>query len=122
MCQDGYAITLAAVRGGQPLTFTLEIMNQESINIRLSALRALLGNVPESLRAFSAEVSDGAIRLRSFFDESSTDSDVELLSAAGTEIIADYPDSYTLEEDFWTLSKGSEMSHLSELVFLRHEL
>ena len=97
-------------------------MNQESINIRLSALRALLGNVPESLRAFSAEVSDGAIRLRSFFDESSTDSDVELLSAAGTEIIADYPDSYTLEEDFWTLSKGSEMSHLSELVFLRHEL
>lgn len=122
MCQDGYAITLAAVRCGQPLTFTLEIMNQESINIRLSALRALLGNVPESLRAFSAEVSDGAIRLRSFFDESSTDSDVELLSAAGTEIIADYPDSYTLEEDFWTLSKGSEMSHLSELVFLRHEL
>jgi hypothetical protein len=67
-------------------------------------------------------VSDGVIRLRSIFDESSTDNDVELLSAAGAEIIADYPDSYTLEEDFWTLPKGSEMSHLNELVFLRHEL
>jgi hypothetical protein len=97
-------------------------MKMVDADIRLSALRALLGNIPNSLRAFSAEISDSVVRLRSIFDESSTDADIELLSIAGAEIIADYPETYVLEEDFWNLSGDAQMEHLAELIFLRHEL
>lgn len=90
-------------------------------DIRLSALKALLGNVPSSLRALSAEVSGNVVKLRSIFDETATEDHIELLSIVGAEIIADYPAEFVLEEDFWKLSGPTQMEHLSELIFHRHE-
>jgi hypothetical protein len=89
--------------------------------IRLSACRALLGNVPSSLRAFSAEVSGNVVKLRSIFDQNATKEHIELLSIVGAEIIADYPSGQLLEEEFLELPSSEPMEHLSELIFHRYE-
>jgi hypothetical protein len=104
-----------------PLSSALELIVMVNTEIRLSALRALLGNVPSSLRSFSAEVSGNVVRLRSIFDDTATEEHIELLSIVGAEIIADYPAEYALEEDFWKLSSSAQMEHLSELIFHRYE-
>lgn len=95
-------------------------MHVPDTDLRLSAMRALLGNVPGSLRAFSAECSAATLRLRSIFDATATDADMELLSIAGAEIIADYP-ACELEEEFIRSATEDTMIHLAQLVFLRHE-
>ncbi|MGJ0491394.1 hypothetical protein [Methylobacter sp.] len=89
-------------------------------DIRLSAQRALWGCVPCSLRAFSVEVGPMLVRTRSIFDETATDEDKELLSEAGTEIIADFAAPFRIEEEFVVVPKGQKMNHLSTLIFLRH--
>lgn len=90
-------------------------------DIRLIALRALLGLVPASLRAFSVQVTDKTVRLRSIFDETASNSDIELLRKASAKIIAEYPHIYILEEDYWLTSASTKTTHLEELIFLRHE-
>lgn len=90
-------------------------------DIRLSAQRGLWGNVPCSLRAFSVEIDGTVVRTRSVFDESVDEEEKELLSAAGAEIIADYPASFTIEEEFLVVPKGEKMQHLAQLIFLRHQ-
>jgi hypothetical protein len=96
-------------------------MNAEmQIDIRLSAQRALWGHVPHSLVAFSVDVESQVIRARSIFDETVTESDKELLSVAGTEIIADFPAPFTIEEEFLVVPQGQDMQHLSTLIFLRY--
>lgn len=98
-------------------------MNQlNDIDIRLSAQRALWGNVPSTLRSTSLEVADtSSIIFRCYFDIAASEEDYELLRCAGTEVIADYPSGYTIEEQFILLPWPNEMSHLKHLVFLRHE-
>jgi hypothetical protein len=91
------------------------------IDVRLSAQRALWGNVPSTLRSASLEVVDSTICFRCFFDKGASEEDYELLRCAGTEVIADYPSGYTIEEQFILLPWPNEMSHLKHLVFLRHE-
>jgi hypothetical protein len=93
----------------------------DDIDIRLSAQRALLSNVPSTLRSASLEVADNAIYFRCYFDIGASEKDYELLRCAGTELIADYPSGYTIEEQFILLPWPDEMSHLKHLVFLRHE-
>lgn len=61
------------------------------------------------------------IRTRSIFDETATDADKELLSEADMEIIADFAHSFKIEEEVVVVPRGSEMRHLSELIFLRYE-
>lgn len=93
----------------------------KGIDVRLSALRALLGAVPSSLRAFSVETAETEVRTRAIFDATATEDDRELLSAACTEIIANYPAPWTIAEEALAIPTGDEMEHLKELIFLRHE-
>lgn len=93
----------------------------DDINIRLSAQRALWGNVPSTLRSASLDMDGSAIAFRCYFDKGASEEDYELLRCAGTEMIADYPSGHTIEEQFILLPWPGEMSHLKYLVFLRHE-
>lgn len=61
------------------------------------------------------------VRTRSIVDETATDSDRELLSEAGAEIIADFAAPFRIEEEFLVSPKDKEMRHLSTLIFLRYE-
>lgn len=93
----------------------------KSTDVRLSALRALQGAVPRSLRAFSVETGNTEVRTRAIFDETATEADKELLSCAGTEMIADFPAPWTINEEVLVIPVGNAMKHLRELIFLRHE-
>lgn len=43
------------------------------------------------------------------------------LSCAGTEVIADFPAPWTINEEALVIPVGDEMKHVRELIFLRHE-
>jgi len=95
--------------------------NSELSNLRLSALRALLGAIPTSLRAYSVEFSGQVIRARSVFDETWIDEHKELLSVVGTEIVSDFHTAFTIEEEFLSVPKSEPMENLAHLIYLRHE-
>lgn len=96
-------------------------MKDNTPDVRLSAQRALWGCVPCSLRAFSVEVEHGVVRTRSIFDETATATEKELLSEAGTEILADFTDRFRIEEELLVVPRGQEIEHLACLIFLRYE-
>ena len=92
-----------------------------SIEIKLSAQRSLLGHVPASLRAVSVDADGSKIYYRCIFDGKPTEDEWELLSIAATEMIADFPEPYTIEEEYLHIPYPSMMEHLKHVVFLRHE-
>ena len=93
----------------------------DQVELKLSAQRALLGNIPASLRAVSIESNETEIKFRCIFDAGSTEPDLELLRSAGTEIIADFKSPISIQDDFLALTTPSVMNHLKHLVFLRNE-
>lgn len=91
------------------------------VRIRLSAQRALLGQVTPSLRAVSVDVGERKVYFRCIFDGNPTEYVRELLSVAATEIIADFQEPYMIEEEYLSIEEPNEMKHLKHLIYLRHE-
>lgn len=60
------------------------------VNAKLSAQRALLGEVPPALRAVLLTVHVSSIEARCYFDGPIHPDDAESMSCAETEMIADY--------------------------------
>jgi hypothetical protein len=77
--------------------------------------------VPASLRAVSVDAGGSKIYYRCIFDGKPTEDEWELLSVAATEIIADFPEPYTIEEEYLHITHPGMMEHLKYVVFLRHE-
>ena len=105
-----------------------DMLSQLEIDLRLSSQRALLGAVTSGLCAVSTELVGKTIHWRCFFF-SSTEKEAqwENLSVAATELIADFPDTYCIEEEYLVVEfrKGSgdetyEIEHLQHLVYLAH--
>lgn len=97
-------------------------LQAQSMYLRLSALRALLGHVPPSLRAVSvALLGSEVVGFRAIFDEGATDAEVELLSIAATEIIADFSSPWRIAEECVICAAPAPMEHLTYLIFLRYE-
>jgi hypothetical protein len=96
-------------------------MDISTFYIRLSAQRALLGAVPFRLRAVSVEIEGSIVRMKGIFDSGCTECDKEVLFVAGTEIIADFPSSFNIEEECLVVPHPQPMEHLTHLVYLRHE-
>ena len=98
-------------------------MPTEDLNIliRLSAQRGLWGAIPRSLRAVSVDAVENIVSFRCIFDRDATEADKELLTCAATEMIANFPDSWTIKEEYLEIPEPERMHHLRFLVFLRHE-
>ncbi len=64
---------------------------RESIELRLSAQRALLGAVSQNLRHVSCEIESGIISVLFVFDGPISDQDREAASIACAEIVSDFP-------------------------------
>jgi hypothetical protein len=60
------------------------------IDAKLSAQRALLGEVPAALRAVLLSVEKSSIKARCYFDGPIDPEDAESMSCAETEMMADY--------------------------------
>ena len=95
--------------------------DQLGVDLRLSAQRALCGQVPASLRAVSLEIRSTTIYFRAVFEPGASDADRELLSVAATEVVADFSAPTTIEEEFLYVPPPAKPSHLRYLVFLRSE-
>ncbi|TMI66322.1 MAG: hypothetical protein E6H07_10620 [Bacteroidetes bacterium] len=93
---------------------------EEDISLILSGVRALTGEITPPLRSASIELSNKKIIFKCVFDETATEDDFELLSAAATEIIADFPD-YVLEEIFQKIPQPEPTNPLKNVLFHRHE-
>ena len=91
------------------------------ILLRLSGQRALLANVPPSLRAASAVLDGNCIVFRAIFDRGASPQDKELLSIAATDIVADFPRDFSLKEEFTEIAAPERMDHLEYVLFLRGE-
>ena len=86
------------------------------ISLKLSAQRALLGEVAPNLRALTAGLEGPKILVWAYYDPPATDLEIERVSCIAAEIIADFPEPYYIEEkvfftkeeklpmlDFWAL-------------------
>ena len=96
-------------------------MKEENTRLILLSVRALQGEITPSLRSVSVELRGKTIVWQCLFDSNATEDDFELLSAACTEIIADYDWSYGLEEIIKYVPAPEKMQHLENLIYLRHE-
>jgi hypothetical protein len=96
------------------------IKTEKDLNLMLSSMRALLGEITPSLRSVSNELRGKTIIWQGVFDSEATDDDFELLSMASGEVIAEYND-FSLEEIITRIPYPNKMNHLKNLVYLRHE-
>jgi len=67
--------------------------------VQASLVRALLGAIPSCLRSVSFQVEGHVIRLRYLFDGPISDDDEDGARTAGTEVIADFTDPMTIDEE-----------------------
>jgi hypothetical protein len=91
------------------------------IHLRLSAQRALLGNLPKSPRSASIEYRGTEIVCRFIHDGEPASHDKELMSSAIAEIIADFKEPYTISEEHLVVLYPQAMAYLQHIVFKRHE-
>jgi hypothetical protein len=84
-------------------------MSQIEINspayLRLSVQRSLLGNVTVNLAGLRAELGGMVILIDAYFFNAPSEEDRELVDVAASEVIADYPDGYTVETHLGVLSE-----------------
>jgi hypothetical protein len=98
-------------------------MDDCTARIRLSAQRALLGNVTPQLRAVSVDTDPESKRVsvRFVFDGEPSESVRDAASCAAAEMIADYPDPWTIHEDYVVCPAPARMEHLRHIVYARCE-
>ena len=107
----------------QPLQGSRATAMQETLkNLCFSAKRALRGQTPETLRAYSFEIDPEKklIRLRAHFGENPSEDDLEAISFIETEIDADFLDHYEAETDTEVVALGKSLSFLcGGIAYLR---
>lgn len=98
-------------------------MDDGTAAILLSAQRALLGHVTPQLRAVSVDADPNRqqLAIRFVFDGEPSESVREAASCAATEMIADYPDPWTIDEEHVVCPAPAQMEHLRHLVYARCE-
>ena len=95
--------------------------DDHGVALRLSSQRALLGNVPSGLRCASVEYRGTEIVCRFIFDGEPDEVAKAMLGCAAAEIIADYPEPYTISEEYLAIPSPADMPYLRHIVFMRHE-
>src|SRR5262245_7191157 len=86
--------------------------DKEGIRLRLSAQRALWGHVSAALRAVSLDLEGHRIRFKAVFDTGASQEDVELISFAAAEVISDFPQPFTMEEQVEIVSSPANFEKL----------
>jgi len=97
-------------------------MNSEPlVALKLSIQRAPLGEVAGRLVAVTCGLQERRIHIRAYVSGLVSEQDVERISRIGAEVIADFPDGYTIEEscvsadgiepqmlNFWAFRRANE--------------
>jgi hypothetical protein len=91
------------------------------IILKLSIQRALLGEVTDRLIAVTCGLEKRRIQIRAYVSGKVTEEDIERIQCVGAEVIADFPNGYTIDEssvsvddgepqmlDFWAFSRAKQ--------------
>lgn len=89
-----------------------------TLTLKLSIQRALLGNVSERLVSLTCGLNGRRIEIRGYFFPRATQGDLEQLQCVGAEVIADFPDGYSIEENCESADDG-EPQILDFWAFMR---
>lgn len=87
--------------------------------IKLSTQKALLGSITENMRAISVGISEKTLLLRAYFFKKPSNIEIELLSTITTEILADFNEINSVEEEFFT---NNNLECLDFWAFMRFEV
>jgi hypothetical protein len=90
------------------------------VALKLAIQRALLGEVTDRLVGVTCGLKDRHIEIRAYLSGNITDGDIERFQSVGAEVIADFPDGYTIDEssvpttdgnlemlDFWAFRRAN---------------
>jgi hypothetical protein len=88
------------------------------LSLKLSIQRALLGEVTGRLIAVTCELEERHIQIRAYVSGKVTEEDIERIQCVGAEVIADFPDGYTIDESTASVDDG-EPEMLDFWAFLR---
>ena len=88
-----------------------------------SAVRALWGSVTPDMRAVSVEADpdERVIRFRFVFDGPPSESAVDAAQAAATELVADFDNAWSVDEQHVVRPAPEPMAHLRRLLYHRCE-
>jgi hypothetical protein len=89
--------------------------------VLLSVQRALLGEVSSALRGVTVGWQDQVIELRAYFDGPISEDDRESISCVGSEVIADFPDPWTINEEAVRRDAPEPMECLETWAYRRRE-
>ena len=88
--------------------------------LKLSIQGALIGAVTPNLAAVTCGLRDNTILIQAYFDGPVTEEDIERIQVVGTEVIADFPEPFLIEErwasvdgdpemlDFWAFKRAAD--------------
>lgn len=93
---------------------------QDDIKLILSSVRALCGLVTPHLRSVSVEMHDNTIFWQCIFDKDATEGDLEFMTEASSEVIADFS-TYKIIEEIQIIPFPKKIRHLKNLIYLRSE-
>jgi hypothetical protein len=88
------------------------------LTLKLSIQHALLGEATCRLVAVTCGLEERHIQIRAYFSGRVTEEDVGRIQCVGAEVIADFPDGYTIDESCISVDDG-EPEILDFWAFLR---
>ena len=86
--------------------------------LKCSIQRALVGEVPPRLEAVTCKLNGHEIQINTYFRGAVTNEDIDLVQCISTEVIADFPEGYSIEERCASTDEGEPVM-LEFWAFLR---
>ncbi|HXA84065.1 MAG TPA: hypothetical protein VNZ47_03250 [Candidatus Dormibacteraeota bacterium] len=77
--------------------------------LKLSIQHALIGEVTPRFFSVTCGLKDKWIQIRVYVSGDVTQEDIERIQFVGTEVIADFPDGYSVQESCLPVTAGEEM-------------
>ncbi|WP_435016231.1 hypothetical protein TA3x_003795 [Tundrisphaera sp. TA3] len=97
--------------------------SEDDTRLRIGAQLALLTHVTPELRSVSADIEPGRrlVQVRFIFAREPSHSERDAASCAAGEIIANYSDGWSIDEQYLVVPTPEKMSHLRLVVYHRCE-
>jgi hypothetical protein len=82
--------------------------SDQTVRLKLSIQRALLGEVTNHLVAVTCGIRDNRISIRTYMDGPCSDEDVQRVQRIAAEVIGDFPEEYKVEESCVSVGNGDD--------------